>query len=50
MNFVQRTQQAVSMTLAAMVTLTLLFSLNGLAAPDAPAVSQLVAAASAPRA
>ena len=50
MTFIRLSQQAASFALAAVVTLGVLVSLNGLSAPDTDAVSQLVAAASAPRA
>ena len=49
MNPIRRTHQAVSLVLAAFVTLGVLSALNGLAAPDSAAVTQLVCAATASR-
>ena len=46
---IRLTQQFASFALATFVTLAVASGLNGLAAPDAAAVTQLVAAASAPR-
>ncbi len=50
MNFIRLTQQVASFSMAAIVTLSVLLGLNGLAAPDTAALSQMVSAASAPKA
>jgi hypothetical protein len=50
MNTTRLTQQAASMMLAALVTCSVMFGLNGLASPDSAAIQQIVASASAPRA
>ena len=50
MNTTRHAQQAASLALAALITFSVLFALNGLAAPDSTAVTQLVCVASAPRA
>ncbi|WP_158219947.1 hypothetical protein [Ideonella sp. A 288] len=50
MSTVRTAQQAVSFALAAIVTFSVMLGLNGLASPDSAAVTELVAAASAPKA
>ena len=50
MNTNRRTQQVASLALAALMTFSVLFALNGLAAPDSAAVTQLVCVASSQRA